>query len=169
MATSIVDFLENELFSHFLFPLLLIFFVVFAVLDKTSLLGKDKKQLNALVSLVISLIFIGTGYQFMVSNLVLFLAIAVSAVFVILLLWGFVYGKSNEEFKPESWMKWGLGITLTIAFVLAVIWASGGLADKLFSSLSSSSVKPFITNLLFVVLIVVALAVALSSGGKKNS
>ena len=44
-------FLQNWLFTRFAWPFLLVFFIVFAILEKTKLLGEGKKQVNALVAL----------------------------------------------------------------------------------------------------------------------
>ena len=45
-----------------LLPFLLVFTVVFAILQKTSILGKGKKQIDAIVSLVVGLIVVAFGY-----------------------------------------------------------------------------------------------------------
>jgi multisubunit Na+/H+ antiporter MnhB subunit len=50
--------LQAPLLIDFIYPFLLIFFIVFAILEKSKLFGDEKKQLNALVALVIGLIFI---------------------------------------------------------------------------------------------------------------
>ena len=79
--------LQHEIFTRFALPFLLMFFVVFAVLEKTKLFGEDKKQLNALIAFVIGLIFVSAVYPtLVVSNLILFLTVALIVVFVALLL-----------------------------------------------------------------------------------
>jgi len=42
----------------FLLPFLLVFTIVFAVLQRTEILGKDKKNFNVVIALVLALIFI---------------------------------------------------------------------------------------------------------------
>ena len=50
------------------------FFVVFAVLERTKLFGAEKKQLNALTSFVVALIFVTAIFpKVIVENLILFL------------------------------------------------------------------------------------------------
>ena len=86
-------FLQIPIVSNFILPFLLAFFVLFATLEKTKLLGDGKKQLNALISAIVGLIFVGAVYpKMVVSNLILYLAVAVVAIFVILLIWGFIFG-----------------------------------------------------------------------------
>jgi len=157
MATTI--FLQNEIFTKFLFPFLLIFFIVFAILEKTKVLG-DKKQIHALVSFVIGLIFITAVYpKLVVENLILFLTVALVAVFVVLLIWGFIFS-GKEGFAPEKWMKWILWILAGVACFGAIIWATGwykSLAEFFSSNLSQT----VITNVVFVVVIAIALALIL--------
>ncbi len=109
-----------------------------------------------------SLIFVTAIFpKAVVSNLILFLTISLIIVFVILLLWGFVFGEIKEGFKPVGWMKWTLGIVIAVAVMLAVMWSVGlpaGITD-LFSKLDWSS--PFLMNFLFIIVIAVALALVL--------
>ena len=53
-----IDFfrlLESYGFTDALLPFLLIFTIVFAVLQKTNILGKDKKNFNVILALVLAL------------------------------------------------------------------------------------------------------------------
>ena len=170
MATTVTTIFQSEILSGFLLPLLLIFFIVFAILERSKLFGSDKKQLNALTSLVIALIFVGAVYpKIIVSNLMLFLGIAMAAIFVILLLWGFVYSDSEKGFVPEKWMKWALGIGLGVTFLFALIWAAGDWWGGILDFLKSATGKTVTTNVIFVLTIIVALAVALKAGSSSKS
>ena len=99
--------LQNWIFSDFIFPLLLVFLVVFAILEKTSALGKNK-QIDALVALVIGLIFVGFSYpKLVVSNMILFLVVALIVMFVGLLLWGFISGgEITGDILSNKIIKW---------------------------------------------------------------
>ncbi len=155
---------QHWIFTRFALPFLLIFFIVFAILEKTKLLGDDKKQLNALLSFVVGLVFVGAVYPTeVVGNLILFLTVALVVVFVVLLLWGFVFGsfKKDEGFAPEKWMKWILGIAIGVAVVVAVLWATGieqEVIDLLFEQDWSDT---FWINVSFIVVVVIALALVL--------
>ena len=50
--------LSSPIISEAVLPFILIFTVVFAILQKSSILGKDKKQIDAMVALVFGLITI---------------------------------------------------------------------------------------------------------------
>jgi hypothetical protein len=167
-----LTFLQSPALTKFVYPFLLIFFIVFAILEKTKVLGENK-QINALVSFVIGFIFVGAVFpKEIVSNLILFLAVAIVIVFVVLLLWGFVMGEEGLKVSaaPKA-LKIFIGIVIIIAVIFGVLWAAGvdisnlfgNFFDWLFHSSWSSS---FWTNFIFVLLVAAALAVALSSGKK---
>lgn len=159
-------FLQNVIFTKFVLPFLLIFFIVFAILEKTKVLG-DNKQISALVAFVIGLIFVGAVFpKEVVGNLILFLTVALVVLFVVLLLWGFVSG-GKEGFEIEGWMKNVLLGVVSVAVVIAVLWATGiqgGVIDLLFYQNWSGT---FWTNALFIVAIAAALALVLK--GAKSS
>jgi hypothetical protein len=163
-------FLQNWIFAKFVLPFLLIFFLIFAILERTKLFGEGKKQLNALVAFVIGLIFVGAIYpKLVVENMVLFLTVTLVCVFVVLLLWGFVFGDIKEGLKPTNWMKWVLGILIGVAFVVAVIFATGFNATLANFFSGSGTGQTVLTNAIFIIVIAVALVVVIrsSKGGEK--
>lgn len=153
--------LQHEILTNFVYPFLLMFFLVFAILEKTKLLGDDQKQLNALLAFVIGLIFTAAVKpKLMVENLILFMTIAIAIVFVVLLLWGFI-GGTKEGFQLGNKMKWFLWIVAGIAVVIALFWITGindTVIDTLFKQDWSAS---FWTNFIFVIIIALALAIVL--------
>ena len=155
--------LQSEILTKFVYPFLLIFFIVFAVLEKTKVLGDERKQLNALVAFVIGLIFVGAVFpKLVVANMILFLTVALVIVFVVLLLWGFV-SSGDKGIEISKGLKTFLFIILGIAVVVAVFWAvgvGGGFFNFLFSSSLSNA---FCTNFLFIVVIAAALALVIKN------
>ncbi len=155
--------LQHPILTDFAYPFLLMFFIVFAILEKTKVLG-DKKQTNALVAFVIGLIFVSVAYpKMVVGNMILFLTIALVVVFVVLMLWGFVTGEEGLKFSSAPpFLKWVIGLVIIVGVTLAVLWASGvgfGIFDKIFGL----PTKNFWTNAIFIIMIAVALAVVLKS------
>jgi len=69
------NILQASLFTDFLYPFLLMFFIVYALLEKSKILGADQKQINAFVSLIISLIFVSVIFPVIVVNNLILLAI----------------------------------------------------------------------------------------------
>jgi hypothetical protein len=174
MASAI--FLQNTIFTSFILPFFLIFFIAFAILQKTKLLTENG-QLNAFISLIIGFIFIAAfNYSSVVNNLVLFLVIGLVIIFVTMLLWGFISGGTESAFfsKEHPGLRTIMLVALIIAVIIGVIWAfgipftggSGSITNLLFNQVWS---QPFWTNLIFVVLIGIALALVIGIGnrGKK--
>ncbi|MEA3414458.1 MAG: hypothetical protein U9Q99_02955 [Nanoarchaeota archaeon] len=166
-----VTILQAPLLTDFLYPFLLIFFIVFAVLEKTSIFGNDKKQINAMISLVIGLIFVGAVFPKMIAeNMVMFMTVGMVIIFVGLVLWGFLTGQEGG-IKIGDKMKIFYAWILGIALVIAIIWASGlgagifkGIYNLMTFLFASSWSGTFWSNVLFVGLIVGAITIALKSG-----
>jgi hypothetical protein len=173
MASSI--FLQNTIFTSFILPFFLIWLVTFAILQRTKLLGESKGQLDALVSLIVGFIFIAAfNYSAVINNLVLFLSISMVVIFVGLLLWGFVSGEnSGFSLKDHPAFRNILLIALFIAVIIGVIWAfgipltqgQGSVANLLFNQVWS---QPFWTNLIFIILIGLALALVIGRANKSK-
>lgn len=155
--------LQHPILTSFVYPFLIVFFILFAVLEKSKLLGEDKKQLNALLAFVIGLVFVSAVFPKMfVENMMLFLSVTLVIMFVILLLWGFIYS-SKDGFSLTKPMKVGLGVVFTIATIFAVFWATG-ISGKVYDFLFGQSwSNVFWTNFIFIVLIALALGVVIKS------
>jgi len=166
MATETI--LQHWLFTDFVLPFLLIFFITFAILEKTKVLG-DKKQLNALLAFVLGLIFVGAVFpKLVVENLILFLTVSLVVVFVVLLIWGFIAGEEGLKFSviPKG-LKWVIGIAIVLAVVIFLFSITGifpGVFEFLFHQSWSQG---FWTNFLFVIVIAAAIALVLKSSKGK--
>ena len=163
------NILQASLFTDFLYPFLLMFFVVFALLEKSKLLGEDNKQIDAFVSLIVSLIFVSVVFPvIVVNNLILFMTVGVIVLFVGFVLWGFING---GEVSLDSKILKFLGVLVLISLVIAIFWATGSFPglwrflQTFFNWAFSSSTEGFWTNFLIVVLVVAAV-VAVWKGGK---
>jgi len=166
---AIQDLLNSAIISQFILPFALIFFILFAILEKTKVLGGDKHALNVWTSAVIALIFVSAVFpKQVVANLILFLTIAIVVVFVTLMLWGFAIG---GDAKISGGVMKLSGVVIVIAVIIAVFWAAGlrleflnNLVDFLFYSSWS---KDFWTNTVFIGF--VAIAIALTWFGTKGA
>jgi len=152
---------QHFIFKEFIFPFLLIFTIVFAILEKTKILGDDKKQTDAIVAFVIGLIFVGVAYpKEVVNNMILFLTVALVVAFVALLLWGFLMGGEAKIIPGDAkWIKWVVGIGIIVAVAIAFFWSAGidlQVFDLLFKQNWSNT---FWTNVLFVVVVAIGIAV----------
>jgi hypothetical protein len=159
---AITTILQADILTKFVYPFLLIFFIVFAILEKTKIFGEEKKQINALVAFVIGLIFISVVTpKMIVGNLILFLTIALVVVFVVLLLWGFVTG--GEAKMSSTAPKIIFGILIGLGVVITLL-AATGYGDDVYKWLFKQSWSSDLwTNVAFIVVIAIAFAVALKS------
>lgn len=161
---------QSTIMTNFLYPLVLMFVLVFAILEKINIFGKEneKKQVHAILALIIALIFVGAVFpKIIVANLIQFMTVGLVIIFVGLMLWGFTSGEGKF---PDA-MKKPLGIIIGIAVVFAVIWATGlggplavsmkSFFGFLFNSNWSSS---FWGNVLIVGAIGIVIAIVLSKG-----
>ena len=160
MAEDLIT--SNWIFTKFILPFLLIWTIVFAVLQKTKLLGENK-QLDSIVSVVIAFIFISVLQpKEIVNNLILFLTIALIVMFVGLLLWGFISGKEmGKDILSEKGSKWVAGIIMVVGVIIAFVYSAkvnNQLIDFLFKQSWSGA---FWTNVSFIVIVAVALALVL--------
>ena len=159
---------KETIFQHwiatkFIYPFLLIWTIVFALLGKTKLLGENK-QVDSIVAFVIAFIFVGALQpKEIVSNLILFLTVALVVMFVALLLWGFVSGGELKADILGGKMKWVVGIAVIVAVMVALLWATGsdsGAFNLLFRQDWSSA---FWTNISFIVVVAIAMALVLKT------
>lgn len=155
---------QNWVFKDYILPFLLIFALVFGVLEKTKLLGDGKKQLNAIISFVMAMTFVSVLYpKQIVSNMILFLTVSLVVVLVFLMLYGFVVADKKEGLQIAGWMKWVFGILSGISVIIALIWATGIESDTLNILFGQSWSTAFWSNFFFVTIIVVVLAVVLKN------
>src|SRR3989339_1409785 len=157
--------IQNPWVTHFILPFLLVFTLVFAVLQKSKILGDGKKQIDAIVGLVIGLMFVAfPGPRDLVVNLMPFLAVGLVMILVLFLLWGFFYQK---EFSAPAGVKTAAGIVALIAVIIAVIYFSGYWQTLMNMFGSSSGGSNLLVNVL-VIIVIGAVIVAVVAGGKSD-
>jgi hypothetical protein len=158
--------LSSPFFVEALLPFLLVFSLVFAILQKSEILGKGKKQTDALVSLAIGLLAIAFGQAVgIILQMVMFLAVAIVVLLVFLLLVGVFFKEGG--FELPNWTKLTFGILVFIAVVIAVLVYTGGWGwlEDMFTGNGST----ILTNAIFVVIIVGAILAVVLTGGKAKT
>lgn len=162
--------LQAPLLREFLYPMLLIFFITFAILQKTEIFGKEKSQINAMISLIVSLIFVGAVFpKMMTTHLIEYMAIAMIVIFVGLFLWGFISGNKDLTITDDKGKKIHKIFVFLIfgGLTFVILWASGlgttilsGFM-KISSFIFGESTSEFWTNALLIGIILFAIFVAL--------
>ena len=162
MANTI---LSNPFVRDLALPFLLIFAIVFAVLQKSEILGKGKKQTDAIIALVVGLIVVAVGsVTDIINNLLPVLAVGLVVLLVFFLLWGFAF--KEGEFTIHKNVQWAVGGLAAITVVVAALYYTGGM--DYVKNLVSGGGSSWVTNILFIVLAIAAVAVVIGFGGDKS-
>jgi hypothetical protein len=160
MADSV---LLEPIFVNYILPFLLMFTLVFAILEKSKILGEGKKQINAIISLVIGLLLIAFPFaRDTVVKLMPFLAVVLVVLFVFMLLWGFISEKKEGEVLNKG-LRITLGIIVSLAIIVAVLWVTGAWDVIYDTTVKGSSAGKIWINVLLVAIIGGAIAVVLST------
>ncbi len=159
--------LSSPLFIEVILPFLLVFALVFAILQKSEILGKGKKQIDAIVALVIGLIFIAFGQAVgVVINLIPILAVSVVVLLVFMLIYGMAF--SQGDFKLHKGIQWVIFALAAIVVTVAVLIFTGSwdyLVDLLLFEGEDSGL---LTNIIFIAVIIGAILIVVLPGKKKE-
>jgi len=154
--------LQTPFFIEIILPFLLVFAVVFAILQKSEVLGKGKKQVDSIVALVVGLVVISFGKAIgIIIGLTTFLAVSIVVILVFMILVGAFFKQGTFEIKGKTQI--ALGVLAFLAVAIAVLYYTGAwnyLYGTLFYGNSALG-----TNILFIVLIVIAIGVVVWGGG----
>ena len=161
-------FFINPFFVGYVLPFVLVFTLIFAVLQKTKLLGDNTKQVDAIIGIVIGLFLIAFPMaRDIVVLLMPFLAILLVIIFVFLLLIGFVVAEKEGDVLRNRWLKvvvGGIVVVALIAFLLIITGQLHFITDYLFYS---DSGRTILLNALLLIIITGAI-VAVLVGGKNK-
>lgn len=156
---------DNAFFSEWFLPFLLVFVVVFAVLQKSKILGDDVKQINSLVALAIGLItIVFPAPRDMMVRMMPWLGVGLGVLLIFFILYGFVAGDLSA--MPKGF-KIAFGI-LAGLFTLWIVLSVTGLGEAIYSYIGGSG-QSLIINILVVLAIVGLLFLAIFSGKEGNS
>jgi len=160
-----VNIFATPLFKEFILPFLLVFVIVFAILQKSKLLGDGKAQMDSLVALAIALLLIITPVpRNFIVDFTPWVAVGIAVILVFLLLYGFI---AEESWKGEKWIKIVFGILAGLFVIVLVIYFSGVWnTDILKSIFSMDESSGLWANILLLLIIGGAMAIALSTGKK---
>ena len=149
----------SSFFVEMLLPFLLVFVVVFAILQKSKILGEDKAQVDAMTAMVVGLILIGVpGPRDVLVGLMPWMIVGVGVLLVFFILYGFIAGDLTSLPNP---LKYGLG-TLAGLFTIWIVLFVTGLDDLILDSVVGGS--DFWMNVIIIVAIVGVVAFAIKSG-----
>lgn len=161
-----ITILSSPLIKDFLLPFLLVFAVAYAILQKSEILGKDKRQTDAIVALVLGLIVVAVGnVTDIITGIIPILAVGLVVLLAFFLLWGFAF--KQGDFKVPGGVQWAVAAIAAIVVIVAVLYLTGGM-DYVANLIGGSS-GSWLTNVVVVAIVVVAVAVVVGFGGKSES
>ena len=156
--------LSHPFFVEQVLPFLLVFTVVFAILDKTKILGDGKRQINAIVAFVIGLLFIVFPFPvYIVNNLIIIASVIIIVFLVFMMLYGFAGGKEGEK-----WMKITFAILIGLALIISLLVLTG-YWDIVLGAAFGGEGSEVASNLFFIAIIIAAIIVVLVGKGSGKS
>jgi len=155
--------LSSPFVQTMLLPFLLVFAIIFAVLQKAQIFGQDKKQTDAIIAVVVALLVVSVGYATnVIINLVPILAVGLVVLLVFFLLWGFAF--REKEFNVHKNVQWVIGGLAAITVFVTVLYFTP--AWDYLRNMVSGQGSNIVMNVVFAVLIIAAV-IAVIFGGKK--
>jgi hypothetical protein len=157
----------NTFFTEMLLPFLLVFVVVFAILQKSKILGEGKAQIDSMVAMVIGLLLIGVRQpREIIVGLMPWMAVGVAVILVFLILYGLVAGDLS---KAPDWMKITFGILAGLFTLGVVVYVTG--VYTFVGDVFSEGTGNIWSNIIIIILVIGAMIVAVFSGknGKKKN
>ncbi len=161
--------LANQFAVQIIYPFLLVFTLVFAILQKSKILGDGQKQIDAIIGLVVALITVTFSWATgIITVLMPFLAVSVVVLLVFMILYGFVASANDKGLEMNNKLKIGLGVLAGLVTVIALIVATGQW-DRVYSALFlGGEPTNLASNILIIAIIVGAMIVVLTTGGKSS-
>tara|TARA_Y100000310_G_C20467398_1_gene708326 strand:- start:345 stop:869 length:525 start_codon:yes stop_codon:yes gene_type:complete len=161
--------LTSPIFQEYILPFVLVFTLIFAILQRTKLLGDDTKQINAIISLVIGLMFVAFPFaNNLVVQLMPFLAVSVVVLLIFMLMYGFVWHKEGDVLHKG--VKISLGVIIALALATFILYTVGWW-DTIYEYLfqGSESVTLWFNIFIIIVIIVAVIAVLIKPGAGGSS
>lgn len=162
--------LTLPIFQEYILPFVLVFTLIFAILQKTKLLGDDVKQINAIVGFVVGLMFVVFPFaNNFVVQLMPFLAVSAVVLLVFMLMYGFVWSKGEGDVLHKG-VKIALMIIFGLALATFMLYISGwweSIYEFLFEG--SKAVTLWFNVFILIIIAVAVISVLVDSKDKVKS
>ncbi len=159
--------LSSWLFVDYILPFVLVFTLIFAILQKSKLLGDEKKQINAIIGMVVGLILISFPFaRDVVVKLMPFLAVSAVILLVFMLLYGFISGKKDGDVLNKG-LKIALGIIMGLGLITVLLIITGAW-DYIWNYMFNQDKGNQILINVFLIIILTGAVAAVVSGKDKD-
>jgi len=159
--------LSSGFMTNVILPFILVFIVLFAILEKVEILGK-KRDIHAIVALIVSLIAIGVPAA--IGTIQAFIPV-IAVILIILFAWFLVFGFAGHsvEVQWSTGLKRFFMIVLGLVLLVTIVWAVGSSTGFLQKINLDQVLSAQITQMvLFVGAIVAVIAIAISAEEPKK-
>jgi uncharacterized membrane protein len=113
--------LEQMGFFSYVLPLLLIFILVYAILDKTQIFGEGKKGINAVLAIAVSFLSLQFNFvSYFFAEIFPRMGILLSVLVVVLVVLGLFFDFNKENGNPRKVFGWIFGIALLVVVFQSV-------------------------------------------------
>lgn len=146
-----------------IFVFVLIFALIFGILQKSKLLGDKSQQVNALVSLAIALLVVSVGYALdLITKLIPILAIGIVLILIFLLFVTFFY---KDQFDAPPAMKYTAIVLAFLAVAISILYYTGA-----FTSISNlfAGGNSIVGNLVLILIVVAVFLIAFFGKGENR-
>ncbi len=152
----------TEWFNQIVLPFALVFTLIFAILEKSKILGEGKHQINSIISLVSAFILVGVPLaRGVILQVIPIIAVLAVLILVFMIIIGFVGGTTKEGNLNKGWGI-AIGIIAGIVLIAAVLWSTGWL-NKLIQFGKMPQASIFWQSIVFIIIIAVVMIVALKT------
>lgn len=170
---AVIANLNSIGFYSVVLPFLLVYVIVFAILEKSEIFSKkdnadesQTKNVNAIIAFVFGLFVVASvNTVILIQNIITSIIVFIILILVILILLGFVFGEKYKELLENKFIKWSL-FTIIIVVVLAIFLQIVGFWNYLLnlSFLNSSNIMTVL-----VIIGIVLVIYLVSKGGNSNN
>ena len=165
-----IETLRTIGFFDFFLPFILFFAIIYGALDKTKVFGEDRKDINAIIALVISLIASTTGWVLKgVTGFLPWVGFIALILIAFLMLAAMVAGGDVEALFSNPIVKWGGLAFVVIALILGIYYGLGFNESAIGSSVGSMFSKEDVALIIMGVIGIAAFALIVKGGGSSKS
>lgn len=156
----------SPIFLDYILPFILVFTLIFAVLQKTKILGTDKTQIDAMISLVVGLLLIAVPWaRDLIVKLMPFLAISLVILLIFMLGYGFLSGKSDKILEGKLMIVFGIIFGLALLTAILIIT---GVWDPIWNYLFNRPEGAQIWINVIIIAIIIGAIISVVKGGKSS-
>lgn len=161
--------LSHPIFVESILPFLLVFTIVFAVLQKSKLFGEGKKQIDAIIGLVVGLLVISFANAIgIILQMTIFLAVSLVVILVLMVMLG-AFAPEGKLFGDDGMfpkaLKYIAMVVVVVAVVIATVYITG-FWNYLYDWIYIGSESTIFINILFFLIIAGAIVAVILGAGK---